>query len=601
MINNKLGLKIVRTNQGYGDGLEVNGEQEWTKNVRDVREDLKNIENLQNDNSILMLTCIDGGHLFTIASLIAGRTTDYISAWIYIPSDLVIPGKILAEIIEVTKKEILAVERNDELLKSKFEKTYEIAQAKRTCQHAVGNQYAYRYYSNDLYTLQELLDAIHQPYYQKYKSIFFIDRSSKLSCIVGDDLSKEQLYTSILANAPKKADGFIPYVNGKVFDSPMYVSKGEVIEITWKKNGYEPIRTHTKANEGFEYIEPSVNQYRRLIPYDAISVFDERKQPIEQYKLSINHQTVNPGEAVAVSEAALNNVRIDIYADGYDSKGGTADFTKFSSVSIKLSKTSYEYKLAIPVETEENFKELIITTNRELEKSPIKGYVPQRGHFSRHNTTTLRYSPYNKTFWIQVAVVLSVVLILGVALGAWGWNKLVTEKLRVENNSLKYDIKQLEPKGGNNYGSQNTEENTTEQENDVTEVIEYLDNNNVWNREKMEGFPQIKGLWDAINTHDFGKVLELENTLKDSKRFMILISAIKANEKKSFTTNYNTKQNDFDITIEIVKDKFGNIKNKGYIKALYDAGGNSSSSNGMSNNASTPAGSSNNNKQDQWK
>ena len=59
MINNKLGLKIVRTNQGYGDGLEVNGEQEWTKNVRDVREDLKNIENLQNDNSILMLTCME--------------------------------------------------------------------------------------------------------------------------------------------------------------------------------------------------------------------------------------------------------------------------------------------------------------------------------------------------------------------------------------------------------------------------------------------------------------------------------------------------------------------------------------------------------------
>lgn len=403
-----------------------------------------------------------------------------------------------------------------------------------------------------------------------------------------------------MANAPKKVDGFIPYVNGKVFDSPMYVSKGEVMEITWKKKGYEPIRTLTKANDGFEYIEPSENLYRRLIPYEAISVFDERKQPVEEYKLSINHQTVNPGETAAVSEAALNNVRIDIYADGYDSKGVTVDFTKFTSVSIKLSKTSYEYKLAIPVETEEIFKELIITTHQKLQKSPIKGYVPQRGHFSQNNTITLRYSPYNKTFWIQVAIVLSVVLILGVALGAWGWNKLVTDKLRVENSSLKYDIEQLKPKGGYNYDSKNTEENTIEQENDVAEVIEYLDNNNVWNREKMEGFSQIKGLWDAINTHDFGKVLELENTLKDSKRFKNLISAIKANETKRFTTNYNTKQNDFDITIEIVKDQSGNIKNKGYIKALYDAGGNSSSSNGTSNNASTPAGSRNNSIQDEW-
>lgn len=48
--NNKLGLKIVRTSQGYVEGLEVNGAQEWTKNIRDVREDLKHIENFQGDS-----------------------------------------------------------------------------------------------------------------------------------------------------------------------------------------------------------------------------------------------------------------------------------------------------------------------------------------------------------------------------------------------------------------------------------------------------------------------------------------------------------------------------------------------------------------------
>lgn len=189
----------------------------------------------------------------------------------------------------------------------------------------------------------------------------------------------------------------------------------------------------------------------------------------------------------------------------------------------------------------------------------------------------MKYHPYNKFFWIQVAVVLSVVLILGVVLGAWGWNKYKTEELRIENSFLKYDIEQLKSKGGYNYDSENTEENTIEQENDVAKVIVYLDNNNVWNREKMEGFSQIKGLWDAINTHDFGKILELENTLKDSKRFKNLISAIKDNKNKKITTNYN-KDNDFDITIETEKDKTGNVKNKGYIKALYDAGGNSSRS-----------------------
>lgn len=602
MINNKLGLKIVRINEGYTDLLEVNGAQEWTKYIRDVREELKLINNIREDSIIFMLTTIENGNIITIAHPINGRITDVITAWIYIPIDLLISGKNLVDIIEVTKKEILAVKRNDELLKSKFENNYDIAQAKRTCQHAVGNQYAYRYYSNDLYTLQELLDAIHQPYYQKYKSIFLIDRSSKLSCIVGDDLSKEPLYTSILADTPKKVDGFIPYVDGKVFDSPMYVSEGEVIEITWRKNDYEPIRTRTEINEGFTYIEPTENQYRRLIPYEAVRVVDEWKQPIEEYKLSINQHAVNTGETIPVNEAALNNVRIDISADGYDSKEEIVDFTKDKTKIIQLSKVTYEYKLAIPLDNKDSFIELEpIITHKELKKSPIKGYKPKKGRFIQKKITYLKYYPYDKFFWIQVAVVLSVVLILGVALGAWGWNKYKTEELRIENSSLKSDIEQLKSKGGYNYDSENTEENTIEQENDVAKVIEYLDNNNVWNREKMEGFSQIKGLWDAINTHDFGKILELENTLKDSKRFKNLISAIKDNKNKKFTTNYN-KDNDFDITIETEKDKTGNVKNKGYIKALYDAGGNSSRSKGVSSNASHHSESGdNNNNQDNWK
>lgn len=49
----------------------------------------------------------------------------------------------------------------------------------------------------------------------------------------------------------------------------------------------------------------------------------------------------------------------------------------------------------------------------------------------------------------------------------------------------------------------------------------------------MEGFSQIKGLWDALNTHDFNNVLGFENVLKDSERFMKLVQAIKANKAKN--------------------------------------------------------------------
>lgn len=595
MINNKLGLKIVRINEGYTELLEVNGAQEWTKYIRDVREELKLINNIREDSIIFMLTTIENGNIITIAHPINGRITDVITAWIYIPIDLLILGKALAEIIEVTKKEILAVKRNDELLKSKFEKNYDIAQAKRTCQHAVGNQYAYRYYSNDLYTLQELLDAIHQPYYQKYKTIFLIDKSSKFSCIAGDDLSEEPLYTSILANAPQKVDGFIPYVKDNVFDTPMYVSKGEVINITWKKKGYEPIITQTKANEGLTYIVPTVNQYRRLIPYEAIRVVDEWKQPIEEYKLSINKNVVNPNGTVSVSETTLNNVQIYISADGYDSKEVVVDFTKDESTIVQLSKKTYEYKLAVPYDKKDGYIELEpITTDKSLKMSPIKGYKPENGKFLQNKTTYLKYSPYNKAFCIKAAIVLFVVLISGAALGTWVLNKFMTSEykdLKTENAFLKSVIDDLKAGNKNNYASQNDDENKSEQKEDIAYVIKYLDENNVWNRNNMEEFSQIKGLWDALNTRDFDKILKLENTLRDSKKFSKLISAIKENKNKTFPPKFNDDPNDFDITIEQVKDQSGKIINKGYIKALYDAESNSSRANGSGNTVPQNSGS----------
>ena len=116
MDNNKLGLKIVRINQGYTDLFEINGDQVWTKNVWDIRKDLENIDNLDGSSAVLMLTSVDTGHILTVASLIEGRITDCISAWIYVPASINIAGKELVEIVDAVKKEILANERNDERL-----------------------------------------------------------------------------------------------------------------------------------------------------------------------------------------------------------------------------------------------------------------------------------------------------------------------------------------------------------------------------------------------------------------------------------------------------------------------------------------------------
>lgn len=138
MDNNKLGLKIVRINQGYTELLEINGDRAWTKNVWDIRKDLENIDNLDGSSAVLMLTSIDTGHMLTVASLIEGRITDCISAWIHIPATISVSGKELVELVESAKKEILANERNDEKLRQLFSKEYELAPATKMAGGSVG-------------------------------------------------------------------------------------------------------------------------------------------------------------------------------------------------------------------------------------------------------------------------------------------------------------------------------------------------------------------------------------------------------------------------------------------------------------------------------
>lgn len=581
----QLGLKIEYSFEGLNELLSINATDKWSKYTGEISE-IKNIKRPKGEDwTAIFLYHTNIGCILRVACSNSGRN-DYMVASIYIPKNVIIPGKKLSDLLTKITKELFAGAKNKDLFQTLFSQEYECDTTVQNVNLVQGDKFGFRFYGG-YYELYEILDNLHQAYYKDYKCICLIKENSNLTCEKGEDLTKKELSLSIKIPSPEHKDGFVPYINDKVFGSPMYVSKGEVINITWKKKGYEPIITQTEANEGFTYIVPTVNQYRRLIPYEAIRVVDEWKQPIEEYKLSINKNAVNPNGTVSVSETILNNVQIYVSADGYDSKKVVVDFTKDESTIVQLLKKTYEYKLAVPYDKKDGYIELEpITTYKSLKMSPVKGYKPENGKFLQNETTYLKYSPYNKAFWIKAAIVLFVVLISGAALGAWGLNKFMTSEykdLKTENAFLKSVIDDLKTGNKNNYASQNDDENKSEQKEDIAYVIKYLDENNVWNRNKMEEFSQIKGLWDALNTCDFDKILELEHTLRDSKKFQKLISVIKENKNKSFTSNYNKSPNDFDITIEQVKDQSGKIINKGYIKALYDAESNSSRANGSGN------------------
>ena len=570
MDNNKLGLKIVRINQGYTDLLEINGDQKWTKNVWDIRKDLENIDNLDGSSAVLMLTSIDTGHMLTVASLIEGRITDCISAWIHIPATISISGKELVELVESAKKEILANERNDEKLRQLFSKEYELAPATKIVGGSIGEKCAYRYYGQKAkYTLAELLKDMCQSYYKNYKSIFLLDNSSHLRCLSGDNLSEQKVYSMIIVKSPGVVESFVPHIGGQPFEGQMYVVEGEIIKIEWRRNGYLPIQTETTVRQEMRYSVPTPNQYIRVIPFDTIKVVDEWGQSIREYEVYVEKKLIEHGRPIAISESKINNVWIEVYAEGFEPISGNVNFTK-PVVKIQLQKETYAYEFMLPLKNDEGYYPIKISGNRKLKNSPVKGYVTEGGYVTRNDKNYLRFKPLSRKFWITCLICSIIVLLLGVC-GGYALNDFIggkadnqeVSKLTKENADLKNRIKELE-KRNYNYASKGSESNSDEKS--VDAAISYIDHNNVWNRTEMEKHEPLKGLWDAMNERRFDDILAYDNVLGKSAIFKELVAAITKNRHKPFSGNFNTNPNDFDITIKPDGDK------KGYIKALEDAG-----------------------------
>ena len=95
-------------------------------------------------------------------------------------------------------------------------------------------------------------------------------------------------------------------------------------------------------------------------------------------------------------------------------------------------------------------------------------------------------------------------------------------------------------------------------------MVEYLDENNVWNRNDMQKLGYGR-LWDALNNRNFAEIRSYRNELKDSERFERVLNAVERNSTKDFQPFNKGNKDDFDITIDPVEG------NKGYIKCLDDA------------------------------
>lgn len=566
---NALGI-IVELN--CEEVMSYNSNSQWVKLTGEVTE-IKRIQKQANQEWLVMLLQkIDCGHIIRTFCSNAGRN-DYMSASIYVPWNIVISGKELAKIIDVTKTELL--NWNKETSKAKLEKifseTYEVLDVQQSPMELSSNKIAYRFYG-EMYQLYELLDNLNQPYYSLYKFIFLIDKESNIQCNAGDDLTEESLISSIIINPPQICNAFEPYIGNELFSKPIRKYEGSSLCVSWRRKGYKTIEKTTKISDANVVLEvPGKSDIKKLVPYDTIIVKDKKGNRIDQYTLMINKETILPNQNAEIVEESISNVEVIVSANGYEQHRANKDLR--NSCEVKLEKIKKTYRFIIHTTHITKCKKIEFETEKDLCESPIEGYKTTNGKVYPDYDNQLVYQPFTKKHMMILLILVLLSLCVG---GCAGWfvksyfsksdtknnnteitslkNELLTLKKELENkekeiSGLKNDLKN-KPNVNSNHNSNDVTSNPSSVTKPEVSVIDYLDNNKKWNRNEMEKYPETKGLWDAMNERRFGDILKYRDNLNDSKNFIKIFKCVENNRHKTGLGKYNTTDSDFDITIE---------------------------------------------------
>lgn len=244
-----LGIAIKSTLQGSGEAIKINSGK-WDSKIVDIRDVLRHVPSLSTDpnRSIIFLSFSDEGSYITVARCFPAREGDNIAGWIFVPNDILISGDEVCHIVDevrniIFNKELPSKEKLDEI----FSKQYPIKAASIPCKASPKNgKFAKREITAQTPLNVLLGRAIYQPAYDQYQDVFITQFKDEVTDAT--DLTAQPLTQMVTLQPPAPealtlaGQGTVVYVakTNEVFDKPLMVPKGSLVELKAVRNGYSP-------------------------------------------------------------------------------------------------------------------------------------------------------------------------------------------------------------------------------------------------------------------------------------------------------------------------------------------------------------------------
>ena len=156
----------------------------------------------------------------------------------------------------------------------------------------------------------------------------------------------------VILSPQKETGGVTLYLNGREFNAPVSMTRGQEVTISFRKKGMlgriaGTNKTEQKltVTESMEYRIPTLEWFK-LVSYQMIQVKAESGTTVP-YRLYINNREVTNGYGVYIRETDLEHVQIRVVGTGYAEFNDTVNFVGKDSVEIVLTKEGDELTLII--------------------------------------------------------------------------------------------------------------------------------------------------------------------------------------------------------------------------------------------------------------
>lgn len=410
------------------------------------------------------------------------------------------------------------------------------------------------------YKYDDIIKGEYQSDYNKYGVLFILDENViPIGIDNAADLTDRAIKNHVLFSKSQLVgmeEGVSVYYNDKPFDEPVLVEANSKISLTFKKKGFVDQNMDISVRTG----EVGRISWKFPVTKDMFDVRDKSNRIINNFRVVIEGRNL-PYE---INESKLGNkYNISVSAEGYKTKTVSVQFhPKDDRVSIVLEKMEVEYfiypknsspiQLVFPPEYKpllqdgkrpfacykivgRNQKDNVIVAKLELDKEDVincaKKYEGGSNWFSK------------KLFKLLISIIsLLGALIIGTLIGHYVWKSNNLNNLD-DSYAEGAQLTQVEAK-------HNPEKPTFNEK--VNSANDYLNTHQVWDKNEMEKIELLKGVWDALNTYDYNKIIEVNNKYHfDAPNWRRIISAI---DKKDYIRKKGCspicKDGDTQLTIE---------------------------------------------------